>query len=300
MSPVCGVTYVSGLYQHVVPPQPPPSIPAAAVLSAAMLALQKNLTSAKPLSRPKTRVWGLAEAGARRIGRNSPRSRGPHWEKRAAVRQHASAISIFENWNRYYDTSIGRYLSPEPLLQEPSFAQMSEMQGHATPVYSYALNNPIRYSDPTGRDVCVIQQGAHQAVAVDIECKEEQTTCHKGADDVLRLDFGCDWNAPLKPEFQTMPTAVQVAVNTLACGLGTGVGVGVGRVQRQSSPLNGGDFVLWRCKTDCKANKAALEALKSLSGPDSYNVVSNNCYSVVEAVLRVAGCKATDLSGGGI
>lgn len=55
-----------------------------------------------------------------------------------------------ENWNRYYDPSTGRYLSPEPLLQNPTYVRRMAQSGLSVPVYSYAANNPIRNTDPTG------------------------------------------------------------------------------------------------------------------------------------------------------
>ncbi|MDX2009673.1 MAG: RHS repeat-associated core domain-containing protein [Myxococcaceae bacterium] len=55
-----------------------------------------------------------------------------------------------ENWNRYYDPSTGRYLSPEPLLQEPKWVASELQSGHQVATYSYARNNPVRYIDPDG------------------------------------------------------------------------------------------------------------------------------------------------------
>ncbi|WP_395847605.1 RHS repeat-associated core domain-containing protein [Cystobacter fuscus] len=55
---------------------------------------------------------------------------------------HDAETDLFENWNRYYDPSIGRYLQPEPLLQYPEWV---------APAYAYALNNPLHYTDPDGR-----------------------------------------------------------------------------------------------------------------------------------------------------
>jgi RHS repeat-associated protein len=55
-----------------------------------------------------------------------------------------------DNWYRVFEPATGRYLSPEPLLQDPDWV-MSELQsGYQVPAYSYARNNPIAYTDPTG------------------------------------------------------------------------------------------------------------------------------------------------------
>ena len=45
-----------------------------------------------------------------------------------------------------------RYLSPEPLLQEPKWVSEEVKDGFSTPTYSYAANNPLRYLDPNGAD----------------------------------------------------------------------------------------------------------------------------------------------------
>jgi hypothetical protein len=42
------------------------------------------------------------------------------------------------------------YLSPEPMLQSPNWVQGEVGGGFSTPTYSYARNNPVRYTDPTG------------------------------------------------------------------------------------------------------------------------------------------------------
>jgi RHS repeat-associated protein len=44
---------------------------------------------------------------------------------------------------RMYDPVIGRVLSPDPSVQSPTYTQNYNR-------YSYCLNNPLRYTDPSG------------------------------------------------------------------------------------------------------------------------------------------------------
>ena len=44
---------------------------------------------------------------------------------------------------RYYDPALGRFLSPDPIVSDPGNLQSFNR-------YSYVLNNPIKYIDPTG------------------------------------------------------------------------------------------------------------------------------------------------------
>ena len=44
---------------------------------------------------------------------------------------------------RLYDPMLGRFLSPDPYVQMPDFTQNFNR-------YSYCLNNPLKYTDPTG------------------------------------------------------------------------------------------------------------------------------------------------------
>jgi RHS repeat-associated protein len=51
---------------------------------------------------------------------------------------------------RDYDSSSGSWLSPEPMLQDPSWVKGEAQEGFSAPIYAYARNNPLRYIDPTG------------------------------------------------------------------------------------------------------------------------------------------------------
>ncbi|WP_338873656.1 RHS repeat-associated core domain-containing protein [Myxococcus stipitatus] len=63
---------------------------------------------------------------------------------------HDEETDLFENWNRYYDASNGRYLQPEPMVQNPRYLRAVAKDGHSVPAYAYALNNPLHFADPDG------------------------------------------------------------------------------------------------------------------------------------------------------
>ncbi|HZH75628.1 MAG TPA: RHS repeat-associated core domain-containing protein [Archangium sp.] len=63
---------------------------------------------------------------------------------------HDAETDLFENWNRYYDPSIGRYLQPEPLVQNPAFILKRARAGEGLPFYAYASNDPINRYDNNG------------------------------------------------------------------------------------------------------------------------------------------------------
>ncbi len=45
---------------------------------------------------------------------------------------------------RLYDPVVGRFLNPDPYVQDPGFTQNYNR-------YSYCLNNPLKYTDPSGQ-----------------------------------------------------------------------------------------------------------------------------------------------------
>jgi RHS repeat-associated protein len=80
---------------------------------------------------------------------------------RAAGQYFDSETDLFQNWNRYYDAETGTYLSPEPMLQRPKSVRDTAMIGMSTPVYAYANNNPVRFSDPTGLSILCNKCATH-------------------------------------------------------------------------------------------------------------------------------------------
>ena len=63
--------------------------------------------------------------------------------------QYADAESgLLYNWNRYYDPKTGRYLTTDPIELNNSPNVISDPR--TQPLYAYAANNPLRFTDPNG------------------------------------------------------------------------------------------------------------------------------------------------------
>lgn len=57
-------------------------------------------------------------------------------------------------------SQAGSYLSPEPMLQSPTFTTSMAARGMQVPTYAYAANNPLRYVDPNGLDYLIFNGSA--------------------------------------------------------------------------------------------------------------------------------------------
>jgi RHS repeat-associated protein len=57
--------------------------------------------------------------------------------------EHLPEFSLINMNGRMYDPILGRFLSPDPYVQAPEFSQNFNR-------YSYCLNNPLLYTDPSG------------------------------------------------------------------------------------------------------------------------------------------------------
>jgi len=60
--------------------------------------------------------------------------------------EHYDPFNLIDMNGRVYDPVIGRFLSPDPVIQAPDFTQNFNS-------YSYCYNNPLKYTDPTGNNV---------------------------------------------------------------------------------------------------------------------------------------------------
>jgi RHS repeat-associated protein len=66
------------------------------------------------------------------------------------------ASALYYNWYRYYDSRLGRYLQPEPLMQLPEAVGAYAQAGVRLNPYAYALNSPLHYVDSNGLNPAVV------------------------------------------------------------------------------------------------------------------------------------------------
>jgi len=107
--------------------------------------------------------------------------------------EHLGQFGLINMNGRVYDPFLARFLSPDPQLQSPDYSQNYNR-------YSYAWNNPLKYTDPSGEFIHLVIGAAIGGV-------------------FNWLANGAQFNAAGLGHF---------GVGALAGGLGAGVGAGFG------------------------------------------------------------------------
>ena len=67
----------------------------------------------------------------------------PHFDRGYTGHEHMAGFGLINMNGRVYDPYLQRFLSPDPFVQAPANAQNFNR-------YSYCLNNPLMYTDPSG------------------------------------------------------------------------------------------------------------------------------------------------------
>jgi len=65
------------------------------------------------------------------------------WHRGFTGHEHLDEFHLIDMNGRMYDPVLGRFLSPDPFVQAPDMSQNFNR-------YSYVLNNPLKYTDPSG------------------------------------------------------------------------------------------------------------------------------------------------------
>ena len=69
-----------------------------------------------------------------------------HFQRGYCAHEHWHEFDLIDMNGRMYDPIIARFLSPDPFVQAPE-----DLQNYNR--YSYCLNNPLKYTDPSGESV---------------------------------------------------------------------------------------------------------------------------------------------------
>ena len=67
----------------------------------------------------------------------------PRFDHGYTGQEHMSAFGLINMNGRIYDPYLQRFISPDPYIQDPTDAQNYNR-------YSYCMNNPLMYTDPSG------------------------------------------------------------------------------------------------------------------------------------------------------
>ncbi|WP_434390255.1 RHS repeat-associated core domain-containing protein [Melittangium boletus] len=202
----------------------------------------------------------------------------PFWTPlRFPGQYHDAETDLFENWNRYYDPSVGRYLQPEPILKEPTTVTEHAHRGSSIPTYSYANNNSMNLTDPTGLDVYFHEENwMHWSISFDISCQmPDADQCRPPPygdynPPVLKVDYWCDLKHGSSLACLHHASAMRA------------------RVVTRSTAHYGNNFN-WTCRADCNKTLDALDAVLRECSKD-YMFIGHNCRNVTMAALDAAGC----------
>lgn len=96
--------------------------------------------------------------------------------------EHLQEFGLINMNARLYDPVVGRFLSPDPYVQAPDFSQNFNR-------YSYALNNPLRFTDPNGEFIHIII-GAAIGGAVNLIYKAASGQIHNWQDGLVAFGIG--------------------------------------------------------------------------------------------------------------
>ena len=104
--------------------------------------------------------------------------------------EHLDDVDIIHMNGRIYDPELGRMLSPDPVIQAPTVSQNYNR-------YSYVINNPLRFTDPSGylfgisfkRILNFVVKQVVKAVLT-LVCGPEANVCYQAINNAV--DFGAN------------------------------------------------------------------------------------------------------------
>lgn len=128
--------------------------------------------------------------------------------------EHLVALGLINMNGRIYDPVLARFLSPDPYVQAPTFTQSFNR-------YTYCLNNPFLYTDPSGENPLLIALG--------IYC-------------LFFTDFGYDIQKAVSP----VAVKIDLRFGSNQGGIGIDASIGVPQMFPISYRVHGGATYFWK------------------------------------------------------
>jgi len=101
-------------------------------------------------------------------------------KKFTGQQEEGTALGLYDYGARFYSTKLGRFLSPDPVAVGAGASQSLDR-------FSYVLNNPLRYTDPSG--LCVTNPLTRKRDACDADIAYRYMVCSLSAGHCKKIAY---------------------------------------------------------------------------------------------------------------
>ncbi|WP_437904017.1 RHS repeat-associated core domain-containing protein [Sorangium sp. So ce327] len=193
--------------------------------------------------------------------------------------QHDLELGVVDMRGRLYDASVGRFLTPDPIIQAPFYSQ-------GLNAYSYVFNSPTNFIDPLGLQAQPAGSGGCSAVwGSGLDGSGRPYTVTAEIDGCSPAPQSAPESAPTK----AAPATGTEAAIAGAAGLGVGLGLGVG------ASYATGAFASLACGPGAPlcAGAVTIGITLSLAGAAIYSLWNGGAEQIADSASRLASGEGT-------
>jgi RHS repeat-associated protein len=197
-------------------------------------------------------------------------------------------VSGLDNFGaRYYGSNMGRWMSPDPLMAN----DLRLLNPQRWNMYGYAINNPLTFTDPTGKDAILVTftnevPGVGHAGMIAVQ-RDGTATYSRFGPQGTSMGMGSPSSSGVSPQPISLPT-VQFGSDGLPTPESYSKLTNAAAVQENQSS---GFVVMNYFKTSDAETSSLLEYMKQgaahPNGP--YEFLGNNCQNYCDRGLNAAG-----------